>query len=355
MKPAILGLATALPEFSEDQQVIGQKMAQLLNPSSKLARLMLGIYANCAIGRRYSVLEDIQLPIDALDFWKPPFPQVVPGTHERNRVYQKEAPILAQKAVEKLLADYGGEKKEITHIISVSCTGIMAPGIEFLLQQRLGLPDSVQRYGINMMGCFGAFKGIALASAIASQSPAHRVLVVCTELCSLHMQMTNNPEIVVGNALFSDGAGAVLVGMEPRIHENPLWDIQQSASFAIPDSLDKMSWEVTDTGFLMGLSRQVPTYILNHIADFVAKFDVPIDQWAIHPGGKNIVEAIETSCQLTRAQTAASWEVLEKCGNMSSATFLFVLEHMKKNRMGNLLGLGFGPGLSCEGVVLCAK
>jgi len=351
--PMILALATALPDYSESQNLIGEKVAEFLNPSEKVKRSIIDLHQNSGISRRYSVLKDIKLPANEFEFLN----ECQPTTLERNKIYMQEAPKLAEKAVLNLLEQYNRDKNEITHLISVSCTGVMAPGIEFLLQQSLSLNPTLRRLGINFMGCFGAFNGMAVASALAQQNPQHRVIVVCTELCSLHFQTELEPEIIVGNSLFADGAAAVLIGCEPRENEEPLWELKKFASLAIENSIDKMTWQLADTGLIMGLSRQVPTYIKHNAHRLLSLLNTEnheVSQWAIHPGGRKIIEMIEQSLNLTSEQTQASWHVLENYGNMSSATFLFVLDKLRVDRKGYLLGMGFGPGLSLEGLMLHA-
>lgn len=361
MKPIILAIATALPQYSLDQSAIAQNIAQAFQLSSELKEKFIKLYEKTAIKRRFSVLEDIEQPVGSWQFWGDQFPEEVPGTQDRNEVYMEEAPKLAIKAAQAALTEWGENKDTITHVISVSCTGVMAPGIEFILQQELGLKPTVQRLGINFMGCFGAFRGLAVAAAIASQDPVHRILLVCTELCSLHMQISFDPEVMIGNALFADGAGAAIIGSisteKPSMtREKALWTIEKSASYGLPDSQDKMTWVASDNGFVMKLSRDVPQYIESCVSDFAHSLlqDIPFGNctWAIHPGGKKIIEVIEKECSLSKGQTSVSWEVLSKYGNMSSATFLFLLEKLKKQSETHILGLGFGPGLSIEGILL---
>lgn len=361
MKSFILALATALPQYSLDQISIAEKISKAMQLPHQLEENMNKLYQRTAISRRYSVLEDIQLPKNQWKFWGKDFPQEIPGMKERNDVYCQEAPKLALDSAKKVLENWKGKPENITHIISVSCTGVMAPGLEFHLQKNLKLNPDVQRIGINLMGCFGAFRALAVASSIVAENPDNRVLIVCTELCSLHMQVSPIVEIAIGNALFSDGSAAIIVGGNPKINEQALYSIEKSKSLSIEDSEDLMTWRASDTGFQMYLDKRVPEILSKNINEFVASIlenNISYSDciWAVHPGGKRIIEVVEKLCNLSKDQTDASWKVLKNYGNMSSATFLFVLEEIfktnKEKTRPYILGMGFGPGLSCEGILL---
>lgn len=358
MKPLIFALATALPQYSSDQANIAQKLINMFKLEGKSASFIENVCAKTQIKKRYSVLQGIDDACEQDAFFNKNYLQNVPSTKMRNDVYIQEAPKLALKVARETLKQWGRDSKEITHVISVSCTGVMAPGIEFILQEELNLAQDVQRLGINFMGCFGAFRGLAVASSIAKESPKNRVLLVCTELCSLHLQSSLNPEILIGNAIFADGAAAIIVGSEKRDNEKALWSIEKCGSYALSKTQDKMTWTISNTGCVMKLTKDVPAIIESCAQKVVSSFlnsdnfnDIT---WAVHPGGKAIIEAIEKSCNLTKEQTKASWNVLSNYGNMSSATFLFVLNElvndMKYNS--NVIGLGFGPGLSLEAILL---
>jgi predicted naringenin-chalcone synthase len=236
---------------------------------------------------------------------------------------------------------------------------MMAPGIEFLLIEQLGLSRDVERLGINFMGCFGAFKGLAIAKALAKESSHHRVLVVCIELCSLHFQGDLEIDTMVANSIFADGAAAVVVGMEPRTEEKPLLEMHSQGSAALDDTKDLMTWEAGDYGYQMRLSALIPSHLERNISSFAQRImgsNIPFDHctWAVHPGGKAILESITKACRLQKEQLAASYQVLYDYGNMSSPTFLFVLKEILKASCPKkwIVGLGFGPGLSIEGALL---
>lgn len=359
MNAHILSIETATPPHVISQKEIAAKMIDLLSIENPTKELLQRIYDNSCISKRHSVLDDFSSNPQMGFFLKKTGAESNPCTRQRNEIYLQQAPLLAHEAASKAIKAWGGDPSEITHVLSVSCTGVAAPGLEFLLIQSLNLNRSVHRLGINFMGCFGAFKGLQVASAFARENSDHRILVVCTELCSLHFQKDLSIHNIVGNSIFSDGAAACIVGCKKRGKEKPVFSVVEQQSIALDDSLDKITWEVGNNGLFMKLSPQVPILIKTNIQKIIDPLigkhtTVSECDWPIHPGGKSILEAIEKKLELNKNQTAASWETLSNHGNMSSATFLFVLDQLRaqKTRKKWAVGLGFGPGLSIEGVLL---
>jgi len=359
MNPSILALSTAVPPHIYLQKDMAKTTIDIFGLEKEKAELTNRFFLNSAIEKRHSVYDDFHKPREEWGFLGSQYPEMVPGMSDRNIRYKNEAPKLAEQAARQALESWGGDRAHITHVISVSCTGVLAPGIEFHLMRNLGLSPSVNRLGINFMGCFGAIKALSVARAFALEDPAHRILLVCTELCSLHLQADSDNDTILGNSLFGDGSAAAVIGSNPSTQENPLWEIRCFHSFGFKNTLDKMSWEASDTGLIMRLSHTIPVLIGRQIKEFVdglLEDNVPSDQcdWAIHPGGKSILQAIEKRLKLHPDQTKASWKTLNDYGNMSSATFLFVLEllsHQTK-RQEWTAGVSFGPGLSAEGILL---
>ena len=359
MKTFILALATAVPSIQLDQQQIAQDMINLLDLQHPISTYITSIYQRSAINHRHTVIEDdFAQPSSTWKFWGNKFPERVPSTKIRNELYKEKAPDLALSACKKALLQWNGNVQDITHVIAISCTGIMAPGIEFHLIDSLGLNRTVNRLGINFMGCFGAFAGLKVAHALAQQDPRNRILMVCVELCTLHLQVDASPETLVANALFADGAAAVIVGSQPTHEEKPIYEIVRNSSYALPNSLDEMTWQPSNTGFVMKLSQDIAKHIEQSIAPFAQSLlaDLPFSDcsWALHPGGKAIVRSIERACNLSAEQTQSSWNVLRDYGNMSSPTFLFVLDEVRKQpkKYDWSAGLSFGPRFSIEGILL---
>jgi len=357
MTATILALETEVPKTFLTQDDFAQAVTKNLALTKHQAHLLERITKNSKISQRHTVVEDFhENGLRGAPF---NFCENIPRTALRNDIFKKYAPQLAISTCEKALNAWGGDRKSITHVISVSCTGMIAPGIEFLLIPALGLSEYVERLGINFMGCFGAFKGLAIAKALAMENPRHRILLVCTELCSLHFQADTEVDTLVSNALFADGAAAVIIGNEAQSKEKPLFEIYRQGSQALKHTQDLMTWEASDYGYRMRLSALVPLQIETHVAPFVShlignEYSFNSFTWAVHPGGKSIVESIASACKLNPEQLKASWKVLKEYGNMSSPTFLFVLKEILNNVKckKNVIGLGFGPGLSMEGILL---
>jgi len=273
-----------------------------------------------------------------------------PGTAERMAVYAREAPELALAAVADLAAraDLSG----ITHLVVASCTGFVAPGVDQLVAARLGLSPSVERLLVGFMGCYAAVAALRTARHVVRSEPAARVLVICVELCSLHLQDTPDPEPLLGQMQFGDGAAAALVCGEPG-------GFELGAPFAatLPDSAELIRWTITDTGFDMHLSGEVPARVARALADpaFAAAATggagvAGVDGWAVHAGGRSILDAVENAFALPPAALAHSRAVLEANGNVSSATLMFVLARLLAGPpVEQGLALAFGPGLAAEG------
>ncbi|MBA2367657.1 MAG: type III polyketide synthase [Candidatus Protochlamydia sp.] len=362
MHAAILGLGTAVPPHIFPQMDTAEKFSAILNLDERKTAAIRQLYKNSAITKRHSILNEFNEKRENWNFWGHDFPKTIPGMSERNEIYKNEAPKLAYEASLKALNNWNGNPASITHVISISCTGVVAPGLEFGLMQALKLNPSVNRLGINFMGCFGAFKGLSVAQAFAKENPKNRILVVCTELCSLHLQVETDSETMIGNSLFSDGASAVIMGAEPGPSEKPLWEIFNSHTLGVEKSLDKMSWEASSKGYLMRLSHTVPVYLgraIEAFTDALLPKNLKAEEcdWPIHPGGKSILQSIEKRLQISSQHTQASWKTLANYGNMSSATFFFVLEELRQQKKKRewAAGLAFGPGLSIEGVLLRNK
>jgi predicted naringenin-chalcone synthase len=335
---------------------IAEKLIDIMQFNEEEAWLLKKIYKNSSVQKRYSVHPDILHPKNAhfsakeLNFI---------GMSERNDIYKKEAPLLAEKAAREAINNWKGDLNQITHVISVSCTGIMTPGIEFILARSLGLEPQVSLLGINFMGCFGAIKALKVASKIAKENPKNRILLVSTELCSLHFKTLTDIETTVIQSLFADGSAAVVIGAEPQENETHLFEFIDEHCSYIKDSTEDMTWDASTEGFDMTLSPRVPKLIGENIESFVknflgAAYDSQEYIWAIHPGGKAIVEAVEEKLNLDRSLTASSWNVLQSYGNISSATFLYVLDDICQSRSPKekTIGIGFGPGLCIEALLL---
>jgi predicted naringenin-chalcone synthase len=269
------------------------------------------------------------------------------------QVYEAEAPPLAIKASMEALASAGTRPDQITHLVTVSCTGFAAPGFDIALVNGLGLSPSVQRTHVGFMGCHASLNGLRVASAFAGSDPTARVLVCSVELCSVHYHYGWDPPKVVANALFADGAGA-LVGAATG--PAGVWRLSASGSRLIPEAADTMTWTIGDHGFGMTLSKRIPEVIAAHLRpwldEWLAGHGVSVGDvrsWAIHPGGPKILDAAAGTLRLPPDAVWASREVLAEYGNMSSATVLFILKRLlDRGARPPGVALGFGPGLNVE-------
>ena len=320
------------------------------------------------IQTRYFCKNDMNVPRDEWTTLPRDWPQTQMGMTKRNETYCSEAPTVAIDACRKAVKMWGGDPSTITHVIAVSCTGVMAPGLETIVMKQLGIPLTAERVGINLMGCFGAFRAISVARAFVDQNPArHRVLAVCCELCSVHFRAEMSFETFIGNAIFADGAAAFVVEAlgEGQSSAAMAVEICRSASEIIDSSDSQMTWRASDDGFVFKLSQDIPASLQSAAPRFVQRLvdgDATASDvdYAIHPGGRKIIEDLEVALSLPSngPRTSCSWSILRDYGNMSSATFLFVLEHKLKHRdetplcSSYVVGMGFGPGLALEGVLL---
>ena len=277
-----------------------------------------------------------------------------PTTAERMSAYAEESGRLAVRAARSALAHTAVDTARIGHLVTVSCTGFAAPGVDVELISALKLPPAVQRTHIGYMGCHGALNGLRAARAFAETDPGALVLVCAVELCSLHYHYGWDAGRIVANALFADGAAAV-VGQADRGPAGA-WRLVASGSCVFPDSRDAMGWTVGDHGFVMTLSKKVPGLIAEHLRPWLEGWlgglgltISVVPSWAIHPGGPRILGAVEESLGLLRDRTSESWHVLTQFGNMSSPTVLFILERLRRrNAHLPCVALGFGPGLAVE-------
>jgi predicted naringenin-chalcone synthase len=236
--------------------------------------------------------------------------------------------------------------------VTVSCTGFQAPGFDIELIKKLHLAPTIERTHVGFMGCHGALNGLRVARAYADSQPAARILLCAVELCGLHYRYSWTPRSMVSNALFADGAGA-LVG---AAGDTAGWRAVASGTCVFPDTQYAMTWSIGDHGFEMTLSTHVPGLIAQHLRPWVEQWLAgnglklaEIASWAVHPGGPRILSAVEESLGLASEATAVSREVLECCGNISSPTVLFILERLRQRQAPRpCVALGFGPGLTAE-------
>ena len=357
----LLGLGTAAPAGAM-QTDLAEHCETVCCDDEQQRQFLRRVFANSGVRRRGSVLIAADDQLERIRaFYRPrPTPDDRgPTTAQRMAIYAAEAPPLAERAARRALDSAGLAGSRITHLITVTCTGFFAPGLDCELIRRLDLPANVQRLQLGFMGCHGAFNALAAARQIAQADPRARVLICCAELCSLHLAYGFEAQKLVANALFADGAAAAVVG-QPGRAGGATWQLQDCASLLVPDSADAMTWRIGDHGFAMTLSPRIPDLVRQHIPRWLEDWlrphglspaDVPA--WAIHPGGPKVLTAVADAVGFPQEQLAPSRQVLSEYGNMSSGTVLFVLEKlMQAAAAGPCVALGFGPGLMAEGMLL---
>ena len=281
----------------------------------------------------------------------------VPSTAQRMRVFAEEAPGLAEAAARAALETSGLAPADVTHLIFITCTGFAAPGPDRDVLLRLGLSHGVRRIQIGYQGCSAGIVGLRTAAEIVRGEPTARVLVLATELASLHFQDNPGENDLRGHALFADGAGAALVGMveDGAPGEGARIRLGRGASRLLPDSVDHMTWDVGDAGFLMRLSSRVPDTLSAELPGFLGALEpggiAAVTNWAVHPGGPVILDRVRDTLGLDDARLVIPREILGENGNMSSATIFFVMARMAEAAVpGPGLALAFGPGLTVEGL-----
>lgn len=340
-------IGTAVPGHDVHAAFIGWARAQV---DDRTRRLFDRMAARAGIAHRWSVLPvapDGGSPVAPGGFYDA---TPLPGTAARMQIYAQAAPALAFDAIAAL-----GEQTSldgITHLVVASCTGFVAPGVDQIIAARLGLSANVERLLVGFMGCYAAVAALRQARHIVRSDAAARVLVVTVELSTLHLQAATEIEPLLAMLQFGDGAAAALVTATPGG-----FALDRPFAAALPESDHLIRWDITDSGFAMHLSGEVPARIAAALADQaltdamtagVAPRDV--DGWAVHAGGRSILDAVEHALGLDPSALAASREVLTDFGNMSSATLMFVLARLLAGppvRHG--VALAFGPGLAAEG------
>lgn len=360
-------LETMTPEMVYSQEYASKKM-QEWTEDERQRRMVRALYRKSGIDKRHSVITsfDNNLPGDF-------FPLGTDGkrrelsTAERNQIYSRESQRLSVNLARQTLDNCPGlAPSEITHVITVSCTGFCNPGPDYHIINELGLSHATQRYNLGFMGCYAAFPGLRMAKQFCEADPESVVLVMCLELCTLHLQIHGGEDSMLANSLFADGAAAAIVSARTPTDDQSCYRFGAFHSGLIPSGKGDMAWTIGDLGFDIALSSYVPKIIGANIRDAIKPMLAAgqlerqdISTWAIHPGGKAIVDKVAASLDLEESQVAACRKVLRQYGNMSSATVLFVLQEILRQQDRPLheqvCAMAFGPGLTVEMGLLQAQ
>jgi predicted naringenin-chalcone synthase len=358
----IHGIGTAVPPGSISQDDAVALAAEYGNGVEDQRRQLRALYRLTRVEKRHSVVLESSGP------GRPPtsslFPPMKgpddrgPTTAQRMARYEQDAPLLAARAARAALTDAGIAPGAVTHLVTVSCTGFAAPNVDAGLIRELGVRRTVERTHVGFMGCHGALNGLRVANGIASANPDACILVCAVELCSLHYQYGWNPDWLVANAIFADGAAAMVGGAAPR-GDDAAWRVAANGAAVLEASTELMTWRIGDHGFEMTLSSRVPGVIERELRPWLDGWlashgltVADVATWALHPGGPRILEAGAAAIGLGKEEIAISREVFKEFGNMSSPTIFFILERLRRrNAPRPCVALGFGPGLAVEAVL----
>ena len=355
-------IETLLPPVSYAQEEIAAVLKRTVAKGDRRTeRIIHHLYAHSAIERRASVVTDFLPDAPPGSFYDRETDTFFsPSTRVRNELYTEAARTLFPTIATEAFAASGFAPEEMTHLITVSCTGFFQPGPDFAILKALGLHAHVERYHLGFMGCYAAFPALRMARAFCEANPAAVVLVVCLELCSLHVQWTGGMDDLLAGSVFADGAGAAIVSARPPV--GAALRLEAFSSAIAPTGDSDMAWTIGDVGFQMRLSSYVPEIIQTHVGAAVKPIlcqadlaPAQVTHWAVHPGGRAILDRVEKGLGLPETALVASRQVLRNCGNMSSATILFVLEELLARGVtpgDTLLAMSFGPGLTIETALL---
>ncbi len=362
----ICKIATAVPSNKYEQSHLAEFMSDFLKHSDSQKRKLKLMYAKSGIDTRYSVIPDFNCTVTQRQFFPKtknlePFPNI----ETRMAYYNKMALPVCIEAIENCWGEKI-KKQQITHLITVSCTGLSAPGLDIEIVQHFKLNETINRTSINFMGCYAAMHALKQADYICKSDVNAVVLVICVELCTIHFQKIDDEDNNTANLLFADGAAAALIVSDNYASKNKIhgFEIKKFHSQVSLNGKKDMAWKLTSTGFLMTLSAYIPRLIEKDIKLFFDKAirqlainKKEISHWAVHPGGRKILDVIQKELALDNTDLESSFRVLKNYGNMSSSTFLFVLKDIletkiNKNKKEKTFGVAFGPGLTMESVIL---
>ena len=358
MSAAILGFGTELPVNRMSQDEAAAMSADLLCGDERQKRLLTAMLRRSQVSNRHTCIPH-QAAYDWVETGAEPGTSMGLSTQQRMKLYAEHVGPLSIGAASKALDNAGVSAAEITHLITVSCTGFDAPGFDVQLIEKLHLPRDVQRMQIGFMGCHAAINGMRVAAALANADPASKTLLCATELCSLHYHTQWDETLMLGNALFADGSAAFVCGCANESQQSA-YTIKATGSYLAPDSTEMMSWQIGNHGFEMSLSSSVPDAIKQSLrpwlTQWLAKQGLALNDigaWAVHPGGPRILTAVEQSLELPSEALDVSRTVLREYGNMSSPTVLFILQRMASLSIPKpCVALAFGPGLMIEAALL---
>lgn len=362
MTAYIQNIATVVPEQSYKQTFLRDRMKEYISDKEITQKIIHRIYSRSGIDKRHTVIRDFNANGDPRFFFQQDGTMQTPSTGQRNAIYAEKGKQLFVETARRTLEENSSvEAGDITHIITVSCTGFFAPDPGFEIIKQLNLSPSTQRFHLGFMGCFAAFPAMKMAKSFCESLPDATVLVVCLELCSIHLQASEATDHLISASVFADGAAGMLITSQKP--SGSTYALSQFSTAIASESEKDMAWTIGDTGFDMVLSTYVPDIIESNLAESIQPlFDdykltpQQISHWALHPGGRAILDKVQKSFSLQAEKLTSSRKVLADFGNMSSATILFVLaDLLQRPSTGDtesVLAMAFGPGLTIESGLL---
>lgn len=357
----LIDIATASPPYKVSQQLAAAELKKRMTGSNAAGRLIDMAAAHSGIDERYIVIPDAEATVHE-KFYSSNGNYISPDTKQRMDEYEKWSRSLSRDAVLNLINRTEFTPKELNKIITISCTGFFAPGLDYFLINEFGFPSTIKRINIGFMGCAASIIGFSSVFESINSKQDTNVLLVSVELCSLHLQTEPTRDNILANMVFADGCGAALFSNSGRYKEKVKLNLIYTDSILFRDSSRYMGWKIGNYGFEMILSSELPKIILNEACPALIKIleghkisHRDIKHWALHPGGRAILDSLQNGLNLTDEQLKASRAVLRKYGNLSSASILFVIKELLES--GNIrkdelcCAVAFGPGLTMEAAV----
>ena len=377
MRPPVMlrSLQTIVPDTVLVQDEVRDVFAAQPDLGRLAQRIVGASFNGSGIDTRHTVIDELSLTAETDEpvfFDRRTGLLLSPSTRERNELYVREGARLFVEAARRALdADPDLGASDVTHVITVSCTGFHAPGPEYEIVRALGLADGVQRYHLGFMGCYASMPALRAAAQFCTADPEAVVLVVSVELCTLHLRSSEDPDTIVASSLFADGAAAGIVTARELPSAVRALRLDRFHTAIVPQGKDEMAWTIGDSGFEMILSTAVPQIIGETINDALrplyaqeedlasafedGRIGEQIEHWAIHPGGRSILDRVQERLHLSDAQLHPARETLRTDGNMSSATVLFVMKRILDGDAGEgdrVAAMAFGPGLTAESALM---
>jgi alpha-pyrone synthase len=350
----LIDISTSSPPFKVPQKKVANELKLRMGGTQAVARMIEAVNNNSGIENRYFVIPDGETDA-AAKFFTDKDGYLKPDTKARMKVYENWSKILTSDAVEKILNKSRIDPGSIERLITISCTGFFAPGFDYYLIDKFNIPASVKRTHIGFMGCAAALIGFNNSlEALSILGENKNILMVSTEICSIHFQTEASKDNILANLLFGDGAAAVIFSNERNRSGLKLFD---TTSYVFKGSSEYMGWKIGNFGFEMILSQELPKIVLEQAMPQLKLLlqqkgikKEEIKYWALHPGGRAILDSMQKGLELSEEKMFPSRKILRNYGNMSSVSILFVLKEIidKVEKDEYCCAIAFGPGLTME-------